>query len=234
MAPPPPGGDVFVNPARRGGPGGVAVGNPKTKVADLAELAAVLPQDRGEGFQIWVVSLADFFVYRATSTTAPGSNVVRPNDIAGGNPGRWEREIEKASPGGVATLDGNGALVQPAVKAKVEGGTVLDFGPVADGQSLKRVGGQLVGYSPVTSEALVPGEPVTWEVDEEGVVALELPEAVPPELVYAVRLYRNGLRMTYRAEPATRDHYRIDGSTITLGAASKAGTEYQADVWKTP
>lgn len=232
MSPPLP-GDVHVRPARQGGAGGVVVGRPRSRVASRAELATILPNDRGEGFQVWVEDEEDFFVYRAESLATPGSNITRPDDLDQNEAGRWEREIEKGAPDGVATLDGDGNLAQPAKTVREEGGDALDLGPIADGESVRREGDRLVGYSPVTSEQLIPGAPVFWEIEEAGVTVLELLAAVPPELVYGVRLYRNGLRMQYRGTPAGLDQYRIEGSQIVLGAASRVGTEYQADFWQT-
>lgn len=58
-------------------------------VANVAALEAVGPADRQDGMQVVALDTYTVFVWQVGNTTSPDATHVRPNDISGGNPGRW-------------------------------------------------------------------------------------------------------------------------------------------------
>lgn len=124
--------------------------------ATIAALKAVLAANRADGYRAHVV---DKGVYRfdAASTTSPVDPLVlRPDDVSGGNPGRWFHElygmIGQAS--GVAALDAGsvlafGTLPSPAcrgVRAQANAGSSTTSSSYVDimGDTVQATAGDLL------------------------------------------------------------------------------------------
>lgn len=199
-------------------------------VDDLAALTALLANERDKGSGVVVISAEDtFFFYPLSTATVDGVQVLAPDDITPPTAGRWLREIEKAVGSGVATLDANSAVVQPIVKVKESGATVLPVGAIGDGQILKRVGTDIVGVA--ASSGL--NTPRIHDFNGNGVlVTFTLPVSIPAGLLDACHVFRNGMRLKkVAAAPADLDEYTISGDTLTFGGAPAVTDDLHVDYW---
>lgn len=200
-------------------------------VADQAAVQAIQPQDRFDGKIIAVTSESDLFIFLASSTAAAGVSVFVPNDITPPAAGRWHREIEKALPLGVGTLDANGYLVQPSTSIRTTGPSAVTapVGVVPDGNVLKRSGTSIVGVDPAAGGVITPRN---QSFSGNGVLtAFTLAVAVPAGLVNAAKCYRNGLRIVPVDPPTSIDEYKVSGTTLTIGAAPANGELILIDYW---
>ena len=111
-------------------------------VATLATLAATPVYGLTNGIGALVLGQEDYYIWIATSTHTPdGASVILPASYNPTTPsmGRWVREIEKALPDGVATLDSDGVLEQAAKKVYAQSET-LTWDALADGMPVVRSG----------------------------------------------------------------------------------------------
>lgn len=180
------------------------------RVANIAAMRALYPSQTDA---VFVKAEDDLFFWVPDSTEAPSDDVYLRNGFTDATPGRWHRDTRP--PAEVAT---------PEVK--------LEFGSIADGQYLKRVGNQIVGANSAGGGGVTPRDhDFETEADTD---AFELPQAVSAGWEASVQV-RHGvvpIRRSATSPPASGRFY-VSGSSVELGDTIPAGRVVSAS-WLEP
>lgn len=118
-------------------------------VQTLTDLKKIRLREVLDGTGVMVIDQQDFYIWLASTTITPDDvNVILPDeyDPTATTIGRWIKEVEKTLPSGVATLDGDGHLVQAASKVRLPGET-LTWAGLSAGALVSRSGSTLAGVS---------------------------------------------------------------------------------------
>jgi hypothetical protein len=152
---------------------------------------------------VFVKAEDDLFVWVPDSTETPSDDVILRNGFAEATPGRWHRETRP--PAEVST---------PEAK--------LEFGAIADGQYLKRVGGQIVGANSAGGGGVTPRDHDFETAGET--TSFELPQSVSAGWEASVQV-RHGVVPIRRSasSPPPAGRFYVSGATVELGDAIPSG-----------
>lgn len=111
-----------------------------------------------------------------------------------------------------------------ATLVRESGGDVLPVGAIAEGQMVRRTGGQLAGGAPVAAGSLAYQDAV-WDGDG-ATVTFPLDPPVPAGFEAGVTVWRNGVALRrVEAEPQGLRQYVVTGESIVIGAPPMGGDD---------